>query len=167
MGSAARWKTIMIYSEQDQKILDNVDEYGCHVSLVFDDKEEKPDFAFSTGFLKTFNQPDVIIYGLRRDLMHNMINEISNQCKEGLVLRENLKIENLLEGFACITKRVHPSHFDEHFGTAIWYYHEIKREFIDVYQIFWPGAQSGQFPWEDDCDPAIIEMQPLLYKAKV
>ncbi|MEM8917831.1 MAG: DUF4262 domain-containing protein [Pseudomonadota bacterium] len=154
-------------NEFEQRLIDNVEEHGCQVNLVFDDKGKKPDFAYSIGFAKTVGQPEVIIFGLNRKLMQSMINEVLRQCREeGLVLTEDLAISELIEGFDCIAKKVHPSQIEEgYFNSSMWYHvQEFGSELSEAYQIVWPGAQQGLYPWENDCAEDVIEAQPALYK---
>ncbi len=168
MGSAARWKTIMTYSDYEKKLIKNVEEYGFQTTSVTDTEDENASFTYSIGLLTSTIKAEIIVCGLNNKIRQSMISDIVKQCKSGFILRDGCEIDDLLIGHKCIAKRVHPTHIDQYLLSAIWYNKKILNlNLNDVFQVFWPVAQSGQFPWEDDCDPAIIEMQPLLYKAKV
>lgn len=150
----------------EQKVIDDIEQFGCHVSLVFDDKGVLPDFAYSIGFPVTVQQPEVIIYGLKRELMHSMVNELRRQCAGGLLLVDGLQISELIEGFECVAKRVDdPDAIKEHFGWALWYHStQHGRELTEAFQIVWPSAQQGLFPWDQGCDEFVISQQPALYE---
>jgi Domain of unknown function (DUF4262) len=149
----------------EQKVIDDIAQFGCHVMFVFDDEGDRPDFAYSIGFPVTVGQPEVIIHGLKRELMHSMLNALCKQCAEGLVLEEGTRIEGLVEGFDCIAKKVtDPEAIKEHFGWAIWYHRsQHNRVLDDVIQVVWPGAQDGLFPWDAGCSEIVIAQQPALY----
>jgi hypothetical protein len=149
----------------DQKVLDDVKEHGCHITLVFDDEGELPHFAYSTGFPISVGQPEVIVYGLDDLVMHYMINELHAQCSRGLTLTDGAEIHGLIEGHKCVARRVtNPDEIDEYFGVARWYHRsQHGAELVETFQIVWPGAQQGLFPWEPGCHEAVIERQPALY----
>jgi hypothetical protein len=157
-------------NEFEQQLLDNVEQHGCQVNWVFDDKGREPDFAYSVGFRKTVGQPEVIIFGLKRKLMLSMINETLRQCREdGLQLSEGAVIADLIEGFDCIARRVHPSQIDEgYFNSSMWFHErEFGSELSEAFQLVWPGAVHGLYPWDEDCSADVIEQQPALYEPKV
>jgi hypothetical protein len=155
--------------KNEQKVVDDIQQFGCHVSLVFDEKGELPDFAYSIGFPVTVGQPEVIVYGLKRELMHSMVNSIHRQCADGLTLKDDLAILDLIEGFECVARRVvDPEAIKEHFGWAIWYHRsQHGKELKEAYQIVWPGAQQGLYPWQSGCDEFVISQQPALYEPRM
>lgn len=150
----------------EQDIVDKVRRFGCMVMHVFDAKGEEPSFSYSIGFPENTKQPDVVIFGLRKELMHSMINEIFRQIREEeLQLNDQLVISGLLEGFDCVAKEVSDdSIIRDHLGSAIWYERTLNnREVVRCFQIVWPGAYQGLFPWDEGCDPDVVELQPPLY----
>lgn len=155
--------------KDEQGVIDNIRDYGCQVQFVFDPDGERPDFSYSIGFPVSVGQPEVIVLGLRRELMHSMVNEVRSQCADGLVLSDGAHVSGLLEGFDCVLRHVtNPAAIEEHFGWAIWY-HRSQRgvELNEAYQIVWPGAQQGLFPWDADCDEYVISQQPALYETSI
>ncbi|WP_395394006.1 DUF4262 domain-containing protein [Novosphingobium sp. BL-8A] len=155
--------------EQEQAVLDNVRDHGCQSQFVFDPDGKEPDFAYSIGFPVSVGQPEVIVYGLRRDLMHFMVNEMRRQCAGGLVLGEGVVVSGLLEGFDCVLRHVtDPVAIKEHLGWAIWYHRSQHGNAVkEAYQIVWPGAQQGLFPWDNGCDDYVISQQPALYQTSI
>lgn len=152
---------------QEQKCLDDIARYGCHILQVFDGQGKGEDFAYSVGFPVSVGQPEVLIYGLKPEIMKSMINEICRQCAEGLALSDLLRIHNLLEGHDCIARWCSSREaIEEHLGWALWY-HRTQRG-LDVeqfYQIVWPGAVNGLFPWDDGASQDVIDAQPALYES--
>jgi Domain of unknown function (DUF4262) len=153
-------------STYEQKLIQNVEQHGCQVTHVFDNEERAPNWSYSIGFAETLQQPDAILFGLHRDLMQSMINELYARGRDGLCFAEGLAVSGLIDGFDCILRTVHPSNIvAEYFSSAMWYYRFKQMPHMSAaYQIVWPGAHSGKFPWESGCAQEIIDSQPSLYE---
>jgi len=152
-------------TEYEKKVLSNVDEFGCHVTYVFDSDGDDPDFAYSTGFTRSLGQGEVITFGLPRDVMLFMINQTMRECRKGLVLEDWERISGLLEGFEVVARKVRPESIERgYFNSAMWFHHLNSGGDLTVaYQLVWPGALDGLYPWDDDCSELVIERQPALY----
>lgn len=153
----------------ERKIVGNVCKHGCHINYVFDPDEEEPNFAYSVGFPATLNQPEVIVFGLSQDVMGFMINETLRKCRRGFQLTDRAEISGLLEGHRCIMRAIQP-HFiiPDYFNSAMWYRrYKIGDHMLDAFQIVWPGAQDGLFPWQDGCAEIVREAQPALYERAI
>ena len=152
---------------EERKCLADIAEYGCHILAVCDEDGDEPDFAYSVGFPVSVGQPEVLVYGLSREIMHSMINEIRRECAESLLLSDGLRIHDLLEGHVCIARWCTDREaINEHLGWALWY-HRTQRgvEVEGFYQIVWPGAASGLFPWDEGVSQDVIDAQPALYES--
>lgn len=152
----------------EQKVVYDVRDYGCHITQVSED-DEGPGFSYSIGFPVTVRQPEVIVFGLRNDVMKSITNKILRQCEAGLMLGEGVPVSDLIEGFYCILRHVTDAEaIKEHFGWAAWYHRsQNHRELVEAYQIVWPGAVDGLYPWDEGCSQIVINSQPALYKKSV
>ena len=150
----------------EQKILANVAEFGCHVTTVFDPQGDDPSFTYSAGFAHTLDQGEVIVFGLSHDLMHFIVNETMRQCRNGLQLEDWGAISGLVEGFDLVARSIPPSKLDrEHFNSAMWLHRrEFGIELTRAFQLVWPGAADGLFPWNKDSSESVREWQPALYE---
>lgn len=150
----------------EQQVIDDIRDHGCHIMHVVDLDGDDPEFSYSIGIPVTAGQPEVIVFSLKREVRQWMLNEVLRQCSLGLRLTDGLRISNLIEGFDCIARHVVSAEaIREHFGWALWYHQSQRgRPMKDAYQIVWPGAQQGLFPWDDGCDEYVIAVQPSLYK---
>lgn len=160
---------IVTRNEFERGIVENVREHGCQVNLIFDPDGEQPNFAYSIGFKETVGQPEVITFGLSKELMHSMINQTLRECRKGLALTDGAIINGLLEGHQCVARTVHPSQVvEDYMNSALWY-HKARtgKTLTDVVQIVWPGAADGLFPWDDGCDAGVIALQPALYEERL
>lgn len=149
----------------EREILQNVEEHGCHITLVFDPDGNDPSYAYSAGFPKTVGQPDLIVFGLPNEVMQFMINETLDQCREGLQLKDWTRIEGLLEGHHCIARAVTPHHIvRDYFNSAMWLRDRLGGEMNEAIQIVWPGSVNGLFPWDSGCADEVRACQPALYE---
>nr|WP_247711113.1 DUF4262 domain-containing protein [Qipengyuania vesicularis] len=152
-------------SDFEQGILENIEKSGCQVNTIFDPEGDEPTFSYSIGFPKTVDQPEVIIFGLRHEVMHSMINVLLEKCRQGLLLRDGLVIDDLLDGYNCVARAVLNDYLvEDYFASAIWYEkYRTGSEMKGAYQIVWPGVQQRLFPWDVGCEQIVIDSQPALY----
>jgi hypothetical protein len=151
--------------DYEQSIIDNVARYGWQCTKVFDPDGTEPGFAYSIGFWETLCAPELIMFGLDVEMMHELLWLMYHQLKEGAQLADGARWPGLLEGFDCISRPVHPSQLKiDYFNSALWYrHHRTGSEALHAYQIFWPSAVDGLFPWEAGADAGVRDAQPLLY----
>jgi len=155
-------------TEYEQSILDNVERTGCHVTVVFDPEDNDPGFAYSVGFSDTVGQPEVIVFGLPTEMMGFMINETLRKCRSGMHMADGAVVEGLLKGHVCVTRTVAPENIDrDHFNSAMWYQRRSGAQMSEAFQIVWPGARDGLFPWDEGCSESVREAQPALYKRRL
>jgi hypothetical protein len=153
-------------TDYEEKILSNVEEFGCFVTTVFDPEGESPSYSYSTGFTASLNQGEVIIFGLDHDVMHRAVNIVRDQCREGLVLTDWQTIGGVLEGFDVVARIIPKRRIDrEHFNSARWFHRRrFGAELAEAYQLVWPGAVDGLYPWDDGCAAIVADLQPALYE---
>ncbi|MEZ5734798.1 MAG: DUF4262 domain-containing protein [Novosphingobium sp.] len=157
-------------TDYERSIFSNVADHGCHVTYVFDNEDtDFVPFCYSAGFTKTVGQGEVIAFGLPMDVMKFMINQTLRQCREGMVLEDGKHISNLLEGFDVVARLVWPEYIErEYFNSAMWFHRcEFGSDLEQAYQLVWPGAVNGLFPWEEGCSQDVIDLQPPLYEARM
>jgi len=151
----------------EQRIVADVEQYGCHVLHVFDPDGVEQNFSYSIGYPVSVAQPEVIVFGLDRKLMHSMINEVHRQCRDGLAMEDGLRVPDLLEGFDCALRAVRPDNIvAEYFGSAMWFHRtQTDHPMKGAFQIVWPGAVNGLFPWDAGVSQDVIDAQPALYES--
>jgi hypothetical protein len=114
----------MALSEYEQKILDDVEEHGWFCVSVFGKSgDETPGFAYSIGFPDAIKCPEFIVFGLPGKLMHSMLWSVFRQIRDGVTApKEGQRWSNVIEGYDCISRAVHPSQIEpEYFNSALWY----------------------------------------------
>ncbi|UIP06481.1 DUF4262 domain-containing protein [Erythrobacter sp. SDW2] len=153
---------------QHKAILENIEQFGLSVMHVAAEDPRAPSYSFSVGFEHSLAQPEVLVYGLDRNLAQSMINEVFRQCKEeGLELVDGQAIGNLIEGYDCMVRPIDdPRGRAAHFGYAIWFQQRSKGDGLNrAVQIVWPDPKTRAFPWQDGCGSDIRGWQVQLYPA--
>jgi hypothetical protein len=99
--------------------------------------------------------------------MHSMLWEIFRQVGAGKQVGDGASWSGLLEGFECVTRRVHESNIQREFlNSAMWHWGDpAERGLLPVYQLVWPSAVSGLYPWEEGDHDYTRDMQAPLYLA--
>jgi hypothetical protein len=114
--------------------------------------------------IETLNHPEIIMFGLERDLMHGVMWIMVREIRAGRRIEEPALYGGLLDGYACAIRPVHASRHVEFLGYGMWYMRTIGRsDQLRAVQLFWP-SKSGPFPWEEGCPKIVADLQPLLYQ---
>jgi Domain of unknown function (DUF4262) len=141
----------------EQKLLDDVAKFGWHCMNVFGDEAHEP-FAYTVGLFETYGHPELLIYGLPRDIAHSVLSIAADAAANKKPLNLGEPTDELLEGHACVFVPVPLSEYPEHVGFARWYY---KSDQFPVQQVVWP-SKSGKFPWRPETSTAFRQKQPML-----
>lgn len=133
-----------------------VEQYGWAVIRV-DAEAETPDYAYSLGLFKTFRHPEVIIFGLDMDVLHELVNVIGKQVAAGQRFEAPSLSPDVLEDYECAFRTVAPGAVHRYMGAAVRYY---DGDFPAVHCL-WPDRQ-GRFPWNPDASADYRRLQPML-----
>jgi hypothetical protein len=153
-------------NDYERKILDNIEEHGWFCTSVLEDKGKPPSFSYSVGFTQTLNTPEFIVFGLEISLMHKMLWEVFHQIKNGKIPADQQRWSNAIEGYDCISRAVHPTNVvRDYLSSAMWLWGnpEERGGALSAFQLVWPGANSGLYPWDADCPQLVRDCQPPLY----
>ncbi len=150
----AKWE---LQDDLEVIIPENIASFGWHVMIISGDAEG-PGFAYSIGLFEGFGGPEILVVGLKSELMHHMINAIGERLKAGETFEAEGRYGGLLEGFDCAMRPVAPEHYRDYLGYARWYYQGDR---FPVLHCIWPD-KAGCFPWEAAFNPAWRGIQPDL-----
>ena len=67
--------------EAKQAILDNIEKYGCHLTLIEADNY-LPAFVYSIGLFEKFGHPELICFGLKTEVMASILNHACDLIKK-------------------------------------------------------------------------------------
>lgn len=149
-----------VVDKHESFIIDCVAEPGWSVQLVpAGDGADEPAFAYTIGLFHNYRHPELIVVGLRLELMHSMLNSVAERIKAGQTFEPGAPIADVIEGFEVTLRPViEPESFKEHVGYARWFY---KGKAFPLFQLVWPDKQA-RFPQEPGTTEAFNQQQPLL-----
>jgi len=131
-----------------------ISRYGWTATLVRE-PSGRP-FAYTTGFQHTLSAPEIYVAGVPPQVANGIFWTAFDEMKAGrLVLTDGLRQAGLIEGQDCIWRCVHASQIiPDNFATCLWWREHTTGRCDDVaaYQLVWPDAEHGLFPWEPGCD---------------
>ena len=137
--------------------MNDIETYGLHVIQVMED-ESGPGFGYSIGLFKTYKHPEIIIVGLRLELIHDLINGMAEDIKNGKSFEAGHFYGDIIEGFDCYFTLVDSSYYREYLGYAQWYYKDTE---FPVLQCIYPTVK-GIYPWQSEWPEEIKDLQPVL-----
>jgi hypothetical protein len=138
----------VLYDEiMNSSIAENIRKHGWQFQYVFDENEELPSFAYSIGFEESYSHPEIMIFGLSKDVMHSLLSNLATDIKSGIVFQPNEKVKEVLSGnFEVMFKRMKTEFQSEYAGTAKDYYQKP----FEVLVMLWPD-KNNVLPCEQDC----------------
>jgi hypothetical protein len=141
----------------EQKLLDDIHKFGWHCMNVFGDVEHES-FSYTIGLFQTYGHPELLIYGLPREVAHAVLTIAAKAAASGKFIDMNKPTDELLEGYSCVFVPVPLTEYPEHVGFARWYY---EGEDFPVQQVVWP-SKTGLFPWHPQASVEFRTKQPVL-----
>jgi hypothetical protein len=144
--------------EAKKAIQDNIDNYGCHLTLLEGDNY-LPDFVYSIGLYKKYNYPEIICFGLKTEVMARIVNHACDLIKKGEVFSTAKLYSGFLEGYQIKFLKVDEEYYKNYVGYAGWFY-DMSFDF-PLLQLVWPDKQHN-FPWDKDFNIDWKFKQPLL-----
>lgn len=153
------WELVAEVSDEERTILSNVEEFGWHVTLVPED-EEGPAFAYSVGLFHGFEHPEIVMFGLPLEDLHQIINVIGEEVEQGRRFSDGDVAAGILDQADVLFRKVAPEYYAEHFGRAQLFY---QGDDFPVLQCLWPDHE-GRFPTDPEYAPELRSRQPMLFE---
>lgn len=145
--------------QQDrQRILDDIEQYGCHLVLIEADNY-MPAFAYSVGFYHKFGHPEIICFGLTTESMGNLLNNTCELIKKGEKLEINKGYAGFITNHDIQFLAVDKEFYTSYLGYAGSFYNWSFD--FPVLQIVWPDKENN-FPWDEKFNSEWKFKQPLL-----
>jgi hypothetical protein len=135
----------------------NIDKFGLQVIMV-NGSDYSPSFVYSIGLFETYNQPEIICFGLPQELGHEIINDIAELIKKGDTIKTNTNYDSIFKDSRAGFLSVDDRNIGDYFGEALNYYDKIK---FPAVQLVWTD-RNDKFPWEGDFEEEFLHDQPLL-----
>ena len=148
--------------ERDQAFINDVIKYGHMVLAIaskVDDPLDGPEFSYSVGGFEAYGAPEIVISGLRRELRHSMTNHFLECWKKGERFEPGLRYPGFIEGFDVVFLEASKTALRTHATYADWY---NERKPFPLWQMIWPGAVTGEFPWDVEDGNEFFDLQENL-----
>jgi hypothetical protein len=145
----------------EAKLLDDIEKHSCHI-LHVTSNEILPGWSYTIGLCEIFQQPEIIVVGLKTDTAQFLLNEVASRMRLGLKIREGLRQSELLADVECEFREVEQrSELAGVVGYAKWFY---GADPFPVFQCIYPDLHN-RFPWEEQFDASWRCRQALLFAA--
>lgn len=138
----------------------DVERYGLHVINVAAD-DRGPGFAYSVGLFRTFAHPELILVGLPRQTMHDLLNGAADAIRAGARFGGGDVTDALLEGYDCTFRPVPDRLYRAYLGWAGWFY---DGQPFPALQLVYPDRER-RWPWDAGAAVGFVEQQPVLETA--
>ncbi|WP_210337737.1 DUF4262 domain-containing protein [Ensifer sp. ENS02] len=143
--------------QNEQRFVAQIRQHGWFDTHVFEDSEG-PGFSYSTGMWITAEHPELIVFGLKRDVAHDVLWGLYNIARSGSQLQPGARTDKAFARLPAFVFPVAKRRYKEFMGWSRFFYHGND---FPCFQIVWPDRQ-GNFPWEDGFEPAFKDRQPDL-----
>ena len=144
-------------SEAKQRIIDNIEKYGCHLVLIEPDNY-LPGFVYSIGLFQNFKHPEIICFGLKTDVMGAILNHACELIKKKKIIKTKKNYTGFLEDYEVQFLSVDKAHYADYLGYAGWHYESFD---FPALQLVWTDKEHN-FPWDEGFNPDWKFKQPLL-----
>jgi hypothetical protein len=141
----------------ERKILDDVEEHGVHI-LSVPERDEQCAFSATVGMWHSFEQPEVIVFGMPPEVARELLDVIADEASEGKTFLAGSQHKGLLQHYAVRFHAVPPALYSKYFAAATWAYEGAP---FTAVQLVWPDKQ-GRWPWDEGVREVFRECQPVL-----
>lgn len=141
----------------ERKLFDDIEEYGVHIVHV-PEEDDAPGFSFTVGLWHTFEQPEVVVFGLAEEVAHDLLNALADDAAEDKKFLADTRHDGVLVGYPVRFIAVPKAQYDDYLGSAVWAY---EGDDFPCVQLVWPDKQ-GRWPWEAGVREGFAAAQPVL-----
>ncbi|AZQ64016.1 DUF4262 domain-containing protein [Flammeovirga pectinis] len=144
--------------ETEQLITKNIKEHGYHLGVI-DGDEYLPSFAFTIGLYKTYNHPEIIIFGLSKEVMQVALNTICQNIQKKTTYTTATDYSDILNKYPVQFVEVAKDNYFNYLDYCSYFYDNTPN--FPALQLVWTDKQ-GHFPWDKQFDEEWKFNQPLL-----
>jgi hypothetical protein len=122
---------------------------------------EGPAFAYTIGLPHSAGHPELVVSGLRPELMGRMLQSAASRVLDVFCFSPGTTAENLLGFWPVVADPLSDEGLEE---TVLWsrWFHRGR---VDALQLVWPST-SGIFPWQPGASRVIADAQPQHWRLR-
>ena len=144
----------------EQNCVALVREHGWMYHNVMGDAEHQP-FIYSTGWWKSANHPEIIVFGLRSETASAILWDLYREVVAGDPLPIATRTDRAFARLPAYLLPVNRRFYPDYLGWSRWFY---GNDDWPCLHLVWPDRE-GRFPWEDGVSPDFARIQPDLTTA--
>ena len=133
---------------------------GWHIVTIAE-RNDLPGWAFTIGLQRSFEQPEVIAFGLPGEANREIVERVARDIATGTSHPVGSTCNTILHGLPCAFRSVSRSWYETFLGYAVWFYGDQD---FPVVQLLWPDREN-RLPDQPGFDPDLAGLQPLLEHA--
>ena len=138
----------------EKTFVDRVRDHGWMRTGIFADTEG-PAFSFTTGFWLTTRHPEIIIFGLGDEIMHDVLWDLFRDAKAGRDLPLGVWTSNVFGNSEAYVFPVAKRLYADYLGWSRWFY---AGDDFPCSQVVWSDP-AGTFPWDSGFHPSYANSQ--------
>jgi len=159
--ATVQWDASPAERKREQRLVKDVANIGWH-SLHVTGDGAIPDFVYSVGLMETYGHPEIIVFGLPMETMHDLVSNFVAGIDGGRAFVKAGSYDGIVDGFSLATRPMNTQHHCDFVGYALWHRAFVgKSGDLRVVQCFWPD-KAGVFPFEKGCSETVAALQPRL-----
>ena len=140
--------------DSERSFVANVREHGWFDTAVLGDAEG-PGFSYTTGLWANTGQPELIMFGIEREMAHDVFWDLFRDAQAGVPLAVGASTDRVFANLPAYALPVSKRFYRDYLGWSRWFYGGDE---FPCLQIVWPD-RSGIFPWEVGFDTAFAADQ--------
>jgi hypothetical protein len=143
----------------DLRLLADVSQRGWHCVVV---APEEPALASacSVGLFRSFDHPEVAVFGLAPDVLEAAVERIAKRVRDGERFEGGDLAEGVLDDRPVAFRPIVPRHYPARLGYAVWYHGGPR---FPALQCVWANP-DGHFPWDRWFPRELRDAQPVLFE---
>ena len=127
--------------------------YGWAAVGIF--SENEPPWIYTVGLQDTHDHPELVIYGLPLELMHNLLHDAVREIENGKRFEPGTLAGGVIANYDVAVVKVDEP-FDPRYPLNVaTFFHEDDE--VEAVQLVWPQA-DGTYPWQ----PGGLQAQVVL-----
>ena len=140
--------------QDEQNFVAHIREHGWFRTRVFGD-EEGPGFSYTTGFSVHLNRPELMTFGMKNEIAHDLFWGLFRYAEQGNILPIGSRTGDAFSNLPAYAFHVSKKYYPDFLGWSRWFY---GGDDFACLQIVWPD-RAGKFPWEVGFDPKFQGLQ--------
>nr|WP_321359213.1 DUF4262 domain-containing protein [uncultured Hyphomonas sp.] len=129
--------------EHERSFVELLKKHGWFRTSVLED-EEGPGFSYTTGFWISTGRPELVMFGMMVETVHEVFWSLFRDAQSGLNLAVGKRTDAVFANLPAYAFLIAKQHYPQFLGWNRWFY---LGDDVPCLQIVWPDRE-GVFPWE-------------------